>query len=94
MKDIQTEGFGVLFLMDNFQPSLRHHLPRRKTDLKCLYNDVPVNAIVPILAFFCPGKKKKKALQSSTYLKNAMKKSYVISLSTKTVFAISFQRCR
>lgn len=74
MKDIQTEGFGVLFLMDNFQPSLRHHLPRRKTDLKCLYNDVPVNAIVPILAFFCPGKKKKKGFTELYLLKKCYEK--------------------
>lgn len=70
MKDIQTKSFGVLFLIDNFQIYLRHHL---LLDLKYLYNVVLVNTIVPILASFFFLLKKKGGLQSSSYLRKIWK---------------------
>lgn len=50
MKDILKSILVGLFLMDVFQ-HLRHHKPRKKNGLY-IYNDVLVNAIMPILAIF------------------------------------------
>lgn len=65
MRDIQIEALVVLFLMDIFQ-----HLSPEKNGLTIdIYDNVLVNAIMPILVTFFFPLKKRQDLQNSGCLK-------------------------